>query len=420
MVLSQSEQEELVFALTQEFRPTTPINRQDLFQGRKIQADAVLRAINQNGNHIVIYGERGVGKTSLANMIALHLRGPRPILAPHINCTCIKTYSELWDAILIELGYIAEKKEFNLPKEIRTLVKRATNGVSCDLDQQRARMLAAKLGEHAGIVFIFDEFDALEDNDAKLAMAETIKLFSDRNVPATIVIVGVADDVRKLIEGHASVERSLEQIQMPRMSRDEVEEIVSKTLGKIPGTMSAAQNALHEISRIAKGLPHYAHSLGLNSAIQAVKHSERVVSLEHVEKGMANALSSAQASILDAYMLAITSTKKAIYKEVLLACALVDADEFGYFAPAAIRTPLSKILGRTYKVEAYARHLHAFCEPSRGPVLMRANLPGRARYRFANPLVEPFVLMKGLNEGILTNELLSATRNANDPLGRLF
>ena len=47
------------------------------------------------------------------------------------------------------------------------------------------------------------------------------------------------------------------------MSRDEIEAIVTTSLDKVGMTIENA--GLHEISRIAIGLPHYAHLLGLHS-----------------------------------------------------------------------------------------------------------------------------------------------------------
>ena len=66
--------QEKAFMLGTVFKPTSPINREDLFAGRQSQRQDVLDAINQQGQHAVLYGERGVGKTSLANMLVPRLR----------------------------------------------------------------------------------------------------------------------------------------------------------------------------------------------------------------------------------------------------------------------------------------------------------------------------------------------------------
>ena len=51
------------------FSPSAPVRERDVFAGRREQIHQVVDAINQDGQSVLIYGERGVGKTSLANVI---------------------------------------------------------------------------------------------------------------------------------------------------------------------------------------------------------------------------------------------------------------------------------------------------------------------------------------------------------------
>ena len=107
------------------------------------------------------------------------------------------------------------------------------------------------------VVLIIDEFDTVQDQTVRQSIAETIKFFSDRSVPGTVILIGVADDVESLVAEHRSIERCVAQIRMRRMSRDEIESIVTNSLEKVG--MTIEREGLHEISRIAIGLPHYAH-----------------------------------------------------------------------------------------------------------------------------------------------------------------
>ena len=72
------------------FTPGAPVDRFALFAGRTPQIMSVVDAINQRGQHVVLYGERGVGKTSLANILAevfwVQETG-RPLWAVKVNCT---------------------------------------------------------------------------------------------------------------------------------------------------------------------------------------------------------------------------------------------------------------------------------------------------------------------------------------------
>ncbi|RIK84561.1 MAG: hypothetical protein DCC68_00965 [Planctomycetota bacterium] len=423
MAISQSERDELEFQLGQYFKPNMPINREDLFSGRQAQCQDVLSAINQQGQHVILYGERGVGKTSLANMLMFRLRNPGGrVLAPHINCAGNSDYSTIWKALLDDIAYRSEKAGEKLPRSVAKLIHEFENGLRVDFSPELARRVMIDLVDDDAtlcVVLVVDEFDTMKDAESREAMAETIKYFSDRNVPATIVLIGVADDVDSLIEEHQSIERCVAQVRMPRMSRDEVEMIITSGLEKTG--MEIDKAGLHEISRIAIGLPHYAHLLGLHSGRCALQEMSKQIHQTHVSAAVRVATGKAQVTIHNAYKRATISTKKnALYKQVLVACAMAETDEFGYFSPADVREPLERILKREYGIEAFARHLHAFSESDRGPVLKKADWVNRPRFRFENPLMQPFVLMKGMEDGIITDADLQATRDPNDAQGRLF
>ncbi|MEX2118697.1 MAG: ATP-binding protein [Pirellulales bacterium] len=421
MGMSSSEREELEFSLGQYFKPTMPINREDLFSGRRAQAREILDAINQPGQHVILYGERGVGKTSLANMLMFRAQCPGAhVLAPHVNCTGKVDSNAIWTALLDDIAYRADKDKIALPRSVKKAVYDFQNELRIDFTSEMARRIVTDLSDaNMVVILIIDEFDTITDDATRQHMAETIKYFSDRNIPGTIVLIGVADDVETLIAEHRSIERCVAQVRMPRMSRDEIEAIVTTSLGK--AGMTIERGGLHEVSRIAIGLPQYAHLLGLHAGRLAVEEGLKTITQGHVSTAARTATSRAQVTIQSAYSKATISTKKnALYKQVLLACALARTDEFGYFAPSDVREPLERILKRVYGIEAFARHLHAFSEPERGPVLKKMDWANRPRFRFDNPLMQPFVVMKGLDEGILSDDDLRATRDPNDDQGRLF
>lgn len=84
------------------FSPTSPIKEKDFFYGRISQIDQVVRAVNQNGQHGIIYGERGVGKTSLANIICRSLTYLYPA---KITCNKQDTFKSIWERILTKVQY---------------------------------------------------------------------------------------------------------------------------------------------------------------------------------------------------------------------------------------------------------------------------------------------------------------------------
>ena len=68
---------------------------------------------------------------------------------------------------------------------------------------------------------------------------------------------------------------------------------------------------------------------------------------------------------------------------------------------------MSLIMGKRYDIPAFSQHLNAFCDDDRGPVLQRTGTARKFRLRFVNPLLQPFVLLKGVSDGMVTMPQLS-------------
>src|SRR3982751_1361453 len=71
----ENEKFERMAQIARAFSPSAPIDRR-AFAGRVAQITDVINACTQRGQHVVIFGERGAGKTSLANAL-VHMLGSR-------------------------------------------------------------------------------------------------------------------------------------------------------------------------------------------------------------------------------------------------------------------------------------------------------------------------------------------------------
>ena len=232
-------------------------------------------------------------------------------------------------------------------------------------------------------------------------MADTIKSLSDHGVKGTIILVGVADSVTELIQEHASVERALVQVRMPRMSNAEVTEILSRALGHLGMTME--DDAVKRVVLLSQGLPHYTHLIGMNACRCALKENRFSIIAQDVNKAIERALSGTQHSILSAYHKATMSPRKDnLFADVLLSCAMARADDLSYFAAPDVRDAIRVVTGKSYEIPSFSQHLNEFTEAKRGPILQRTGRPRSYRFRFINPLMQPFVIMKGFAEGKLT------------------
>ena len=241
--------EALSWRVSQVFTPAIPVNEDELFAGRADQVDKAIDAINQRGQHAVVYGERGVGKTSLANVLSSRLvsRSGEQAVAPRVNCDATDDFSSLWRKVLAKIRLTGRTRAagfMDAPHETtRTAADEFPGEAEITLDA--VRDLLTRMGLVRVLLLIFDEFDRLTDQPARRTIADTVKALSDDDVPATIVVVGVADTVGELIAEHASIDRSLIQIPMPRMDIDELYELLDKGTSRLgmaldprPGTGS--------------------------------------------------------------------------------------------------------------------------------------------------------------------------------------
>jgi Cdc6-like AAA superfamily ATPase len=374
------------------FTPSAPVSRTDLFSGRLQQIDRVIGALFSPGQHAVIYGERGVGKTSLANILYdLAVEAGKTNLVPaRVNCSQGITFGEIWRSLFRQLPVTRDGDTFHLDDRI-----------TGDPNSEEIRELFDYLDEPS--VVIIDEFDRVDQETAS-RMADTIKTFSDRATETTLVLVGVADSIDQLIQEHESVLRALVQIQMPRMSRDELLEIIDKGLGRCE--MSVAGAVRQRIANLSQGLPHYTHLLAKHSAINAVNELRNDIFIEDLDKAIKEAVENQSQTMATLYQRATHSPRKNIFPEVLLACALA-TDAFGYFSAVDVRDPLRTITGKPYDIQAYIRHLNEFCKEPRGPVLEKKGERRRFQYKFVNPLAEPYVVMKGLADGLIREDQLA-------------
>lgn len=391
------------------FTPGAPVRRVDLLAGRRREIGRVISAVSQVGQHAIIFGERGVGKTSLAGLIheiwSEAAKDIDRLVAPRVNCDTGDDFQSIWAKISEDIRLVFDRRGVDLKSLTGNGVFQAAlteleSGSATPAAVRRALQLA-----DYSFIIVIDEFDRLDDRDAARMVADTIKMLSDHWVDATLIVVGVADTVDELIEEHASIDRCIAQVLVPRMTSDELQEIVQKGLAVV--SMAVDEQALARITSLSQGLPHYTHLLALTSAHEALQAGRREVIVEDVRLGLDAAVEQTQETIRSAYHQATASPRKEnLYKQVLLACALAPVDDLGYFAPADVRRPMTSIMGKAYDIPSYIRHLHELCNEKRGRVLQSSGEQRKRRYRFRNPLLEPYILLRGYREGLLPDENL--------------
>jgi Cdc6-like AAA superfamily ATPase len=379
------------------FTPHSPVNNLDLFAGRIEQIRSMTDTVTTPGLHAVLCGERGVGKTSLTNILKDILADV--LAVSRVNCSQRDDFDSVMRRSVgaLTFGQLRPAIGFRDASESTTvnLTEYLSDG---PLSPDAIATILDQLPPF--VVLVVDEFDRLSA-DATHAFADLMKSLSDRGSDATLVLVGVASDVDELIASHVSIERCLRQIRMPRMSDEELRQIVDKGLAKAEMTVEA-EIVTEKILSFSQGFPHYTHLLAQNAARAALDRGSLGISMDDLTTGLEVAVDRADQTHRDLYHKAVTGTKKDnLWRHVVLACAMAERDERGFFSSRAVQDAMSELLQRNVSQQSIAFHLGKLIEPSRGPLLERIGPERRYRYGFVNSLVRPFILIKAEADGML-------------------
>lgn len=399
-----------IATLGQAFRPGTPVDTQDLFAGRTKQMNELLQSILQPHTHAIVFGERGVGKTSLVTVVGAAL----PHIAkaaglaqytPHVvreNCASGDTFSTIWRRALNKcpLAVLSRRVGFSDKEQPNVDFSTAASLLPQE-DLAPGTVIATLKQSQLHIVFILDEFDRVDADIVAEPLADLIKSLTDHHVAATVIVVGVGDSVTDLIQAHRSIERCVQQVHMPRMTDSEMMEILDKG-SKIAG-VRFDEVSRRQIASLARGFPHYVHLLGMEAVRAAILRDANEVTHGHLALSLREAMQRSHRSLSDTYLLATrTPQKNTIHRHVLLACVLADTDDQGYFRPADLQKKLELLLKRSsVKTGAYQRHLQEFSSETRGNILKRVGVSRNHRYRFSDTLIIPYILVKGIEEGLI-------------------
>jgi Cdc6-like AAA superfamily ATPase len=407
--------------INQSYSPGSPISESDLFAGRLTQIARGVDAVFQRGTHAIIFGERGVGKTSLANCLISFL--PRPstpgeaalFTGVRVNCVGESTYESIWREVFSKLSLSARLNRLGFGDGGTSESMNFADALPEHFGPAEVQHLLTAASADKHPIIAIDEFDKVRDSNTKTLMADTIKALSDHGVDATVILVGIGDTVEQLIAQHESVARCLREIVMPRMTFDEARTVafrgVQKYNERCPDfPLEIEYEAASIIATLALGMPHYAHLLAQQACVKAIQRDRQQVTKADVLDGLKPAISTVEHYVLSKYVRATRSSHaKALYRDVLTAAALTPTDPLGFFPPSEVRKPLSTILNREIEMANYIKHLNEFCGAKRGAVLQREGEAWKFRYRFDDPMMVPFVVIQALGDKLVSLDMLRPT-----------
>ncbi len=271
--------EDINTILREAFTPTRPKQEGSHFAGRQRQIERIVAAIEEERAHVVIFGERGTGKTSLANVIG-GLAAKSGYIVQRFACSSEVTFEDLFQNLLRGVpGRLAQAPRSAsiagapppAPSSLEAMLPQGAFGPA-----ELLPVLARVSGRH--LILMVDEYDRVQNEDTKNKLAEALKNMSDAGVPVMLVLIGVASDVDDLLGKHPSLRRALVTVPLPLMTRREVSTIIEN--GELRLGVPFEPDVKDAILDLAPGLPYYAQLLCLFTARSALRQGSESITFD--------------------------------------------------------------------------------------------------------------------------------------------
>lgn len=276
------------------FMPDSPVIP-ELFVGRELEIEQIKRAlyqtINDRAEHLLLVGERGIGKTSLATYAEdLALNADKAFQQPQIRFltafvstgTC-RDLDEVCVAILDRLYRKVREASDPLSRGISDLLSKVAGvtvgffGIKMDvtaapkggtLTGRFAQVLEALWDKvrdsYTGLLIILDETETLSQLKGAGSFLKSCleQMGHDRYGRIMCVVTASPPALGSFTVDHASFPRGFTHVNIPNLSRKESDELVKRALSRGVPAGKATEDFLFNVYHYSNGIPSFIHELG--------------------------------------------------------------------------------------------------------------------------------------------------------------
>ncbi len=371
-------------ALRDALGASQPVIGRDHFAGRHDALRQLISAIEQQRLHVVIYGERGIGKTSLAHVFAETAREAR-YLVLYGSCGTEAKFDEMFRSFASHIPRLYHKSVLpNSPE--------AESGDNFDVmldDGFGPRELAELFADVIGtrIIIILDEYDRVLDPSFRRDVAELIKNLSDRAARVQLVLTGVAQNLDELIGYAPSIRRNIVGLPMRPMNAAEVRDLLG--IGERAADISYDADSTKLITTVAGGSPYLVRLLAHQAGLVALDARSNIVTDAHGKAAIERVLTDWNASLPRRVQVSLGREEARAQWPLLIAAARAGSSADGFFTVDDTRTELGSETRTAALVDRDLRHFSGAHD-----LLEAIDTQGsETRFRFRYPGVSSLLLM---------------------------
>ncbi len=369
-------------ALRDALGASQPVIGRDSFAGRHDALAQLIASIEQQRVHVVIYGERGIGKTSLAHVFAETAREAR-YLVLYGSCGTEAQFDAMFRSFAARIPRLYHKSVLpNSPE--------AERGDNFDVMLEEhfgPRELADLFADVTGtrVIIILDEYDRVLDASFRRDVAELIKNLSDRAARVQLVLTGVAQNLDELIGYAPSIRRNIVGLPMRPLSVSEVRDVIA--IGETAAEIKYSDEAVQMITAMAGGSPYLVRLLAHQAGLAALAEKHSTVNETNGRTAVERVLTDWNASLPRRVQASLGRDEARAQWPLLIAAARAGSSADGYFTVDDVYTEL----GGNSMPTIIERDLKRFANAN--DLLELQETGNEARFRFRYPGVSSLLLM---------------------------
>lgn len=328
------------------FTPTRPKPGRRQLVGRQVELERILLALRDERAHVVLFSERGRGKTSLSNFVVESLRHEGTVVARH-TCEAGSSFESILRGLVRDLP----------ASLLATAVSAPGEGCEAALPEGelRPRDVLALLPRLAcrTLVCMVDEFDRVEDPGTRTRMADTIKQLSDRGTALSFMIIGVSENLDQILGQHPSIQRNLVAVPLPLLDDAQVASLIEK--GSSQSGFAFFPAAVARITVLARGMPYMAQLLGLRLTQAAAARGDTAVSDEDFDTAIGRIIEDAPPGVTSLYASLTANGSDGEMVSALRRLATAAQDKWGRLQ--VLSTPKGAVIvsGRAISASCWSR-----------------------------------------------------------------
>jgi hypothetical protein len=307
--------------LAEVFTPTRPKIGDQRLTGRGAELQKILGALLEEHAHVVLYSERGRGKTSLSNSVIAALRQHEVAVARY-TCDAASTYEDIIRGLLRDL-----------PASMLAVAATSQSAQGCAAALPDGPLQPYDVVSMPGrltcpfLVCVIDEFDRLRNAVVRTQFADTIKQISDRGVRMLFMLVGVSDSLEQMLGEHQSIQRNLVALPLSLLSDERVGGLVAH--GAAEAGLEIAPPLAARIAALSRGMPYMAQLLALRVAqATALRGSTRATEAD-LRCAAERLVDEAEPRVLSLYAVLTHHGADAAAVDALHVVATAEQDAFG-------------------------------------------------------------------------------------------